>query len=34
MLTGCSSQQTPAEGFKTLREVDVYFLGALAPSRY
>ena len=32
MLTGCSAQQTPAEGFKTLREVDVYFLGALAPA--
>jgi hypothetical protein len=32
MLTGCSSQNTPAEGFKTLRDVDVYFLGALAPA--
>jgi len=32
MLTGCAKQQAPAEGFKTLREVDVYFLGALAPA--
>jgi len=32
MLTGCAQQQTPAPGFKTLREGDIYFLGTLAPA--
>jgi len=32
MLTGCAQQQAPAPGFKTLRDIDVYFFGALAPA--
>lgn len=31
-LTGCSKQQTPASGYKVLRDKDLYFLGAMAPA--